>query len=194
MKYGSSTNSWKPWRWVRFDLILTMKGIYFNSNLNILKKVTSSNRINKFKDIFPCNTSELITKTFPISTRTVISYVIKWVIQLWLWWKVNENWDNNMIRITQWRESHCRTNTTFTRKKEIQKLQDCANRSLGSGRKVNYLIKVVWDRKIITEFNISISSTRIGYPFFMMDVTVSKEMGWSENPIYVRWNRIKNRA
>ena len=26
-------------------------------------------------------------------------------------WKVNGNWDNNMIRISQWRQSHCRTNT-----------------------------------------------------------------------------------
>ena len=25
MNYGSSTSSWKPWRWVRFDLILTMR-------------------------------------------------------------------------------------------------------------------------------------------------------------------------
>ena len=28
MSYGSSTSCWKPWRWVRFDLILTMRDIY----------------------------------------------------------------------------------------------------------------------------------------------------------------------
>ena len=27
MNYGSSTSSWKPWRWVRLDLILTMRVI-----------------------------------------------------------------------------------------------------------------------------------------------------------------------
>ena len=31
--------------------------------------------------------------------------------------KTNENWDNNMIRISQWIKSHCRTNTSVRRKK-----------------------------------------------------------------------------
>ena len=66
-------------------------------------------------------------------------------------------------------------------------------------RKVNHLSKVVWDRKIITEFNRSISSTRTGKPVLMMDVKVSKDKHirrWvdGENLIYVRWNRIKNRV
>ena len=37
-------------------------------------------------------------------------------------------------------------------------------------RKVNYLCKFVWDRKITKEFTKSISSTRIGYSVLMMDV------------------------
>ena len=37
MNYGSSTSSWKPWRWVRLDLILWMRDIYINSNLNSQK-------------------------------------------------------------------------------------------------------------------------------------------------------------
>ena len=41
MNYGTSTSSWKPWRWVRFDLILTMRDIYINSNLNPLSCGTS---------------------------------------------------------------------------------------------------------------------------------------------------------
>ena len=41
-------------------------------------------------------------------------------ILLWIWWKVNGNWDKKMIKIPQWRESHCRTNTSNRRKKEIQ--------------------------------------------------------------------------
>ena len=28
MNYGSCTSSWKPWRWVRLDLIFTMRDIY----------------------------------------------------------------------------------------------------------------------------------------------------------------------
>ena len=43
MNYGSSTNSWKPWRWMRLDLTLTMRDIYISSNLNPLTKFTSSN-------------------------------------------------------------------------------------------------------------------------------------------------------
>ena len=39
---GSSTSSWKPWRWVRFDLMLSMWDIYINSNLNPLTKLNSS--------------------------------------------------------------------------------------------------------------------------------------------------------
>ena len=77
INYGSSTSSWKPWRWMRLDLIFSMRDIYINSNLNPLTKFTSSSRSTKFKDIFPWNISQMITKTIPISTRIVISYVMK---------------------------------------------------------------------------------------------------------------------
>ena len=117
MNYGSSTSSWKPWRWVRLDLIFSMRDIYINSNLNPLTKFTSSSRSTELKDILPCNIPQMITKTIPISMSIVISYAMKLGIPLWIWWKVNRNWDNNMIRISQWRESHCRTNTSIRRKK-----------------------------------------------------------------------------
>ena len=42
MNYGSSTNHWKPWRWVTLDLIFTMRDIFINSNLNSLTKFTNS--------------------------------------------------------------------------------------------------------------------------------------------------------
>ena len=119
MNYGSSTSSWKPWRWMRLDLIFSMRDIYINSNLNPLTKFTSSSRSTEFKDILPWNISQIITKTIPISMRIVISYAMKWGIPLWTWWKVNENWDNNMIRIFQWKESHCRRNTSIRRKNYI---------------------------------------------------------------------------
>ena len=38
MNYRSSTSSWKQWRWVKTDLILSMRAIYINSNLNPLTK------------------------------------------------------------------------------------------------------------------------------------------------------------
>ena len=65
-------------------------------------------------------------------------------------------------------------------------------------RKVNLLSKAIWDKKIITEFTRSISSTRVGQPVLMMNLKVFKDKNigrWvaRENLIYVRWNRIKNR-
>ena len=66
----------------RLELILAMRDIYINSNLNPLTKFTSSNRSTEFKDIPPWNISQMITKTIPISTRTVISYAVKQGIPL----------------------------------------------------------------------------------------------------------------
>ena len=42
MNYDSSTSSWKPRRWTRLDLILSMRDIYINSNLNPLGLKISS--------------------------------------------------------------------------------------------------------------------------------------------------------
>ena len=97
MIYSSRTSSWKPWRWVRFDLIFTMKDIYINSNLNPLAKFTSSSTSIEFRDILQHNISQIIT-TIPISSRIVISFVMKWIIMYWVWWKVIGKWDNH-IRI-----------------------------------------------------------------------------------------------
>ena len=44
-----------------------------------------------------------------------------------------------------------------------------------ASKKVNLLSKVIWDRKIVTEYTRSISSTRIGNPVLMMEVKVSKD-------------------
>ena len=105
-----------------------------------------------------------------------------------------------MIRISQWRESHCRTNTSIRRKKQIQKSRTMRITVWDLSRKVNHLSKVIWDRKNITQFTRSISSSnKIGKPVLMMDIKDSKDKNISrwvdqENLIYVRWNRIKNRA
>ena len=65
---------------MRFDLILMTRDIYINFNLNLLKKFTSSSKSSEFKDILPWNISQMITKTIPISLRTVIIYEMKWGI------------------------------------------------------------------------------------------------------------------
>ena len=141
----------------------------------------------------------MITKTVQIRMRTVISYAMKRGIPLWIWWKINGNWDSNLISISQWRESHCRTNNSVRRTKPIQKNKTMRITVWDRSRKVNHLSKVIWDIKIITVFNRSISSTRIGKPVLMMDVNVSKDKNISrwvdrKNIVYVRGNRIKNRA
>ena len=63
---------------MRLDLILWVKDIYINSNLNPLTKFTRSNRSNEFKDTLP-----KVLKTIPISSRMVISYAIKRVVLSW---------------------------------------------------------------------------------------------------------------
>ena len=50
MNYDSSTICWKPWRWVRLGLILTMRDIYRYFDQNPLREFTSSRSTN-FKDI-----------------------------------------------------------------------------------------------------------------------------------------------
>ena len=116
MNYGISTRSWKSCKWVRLDLIFTMRDICISLNLNPLTKFTSSSsRRTKFKDILPRSISKMIAKTIPISKRIVISNAIKWGISHWVCWIVNGNWEN-LIRISQWRERHCRTNTSIRNK------------------------------------------------------------------------------
>ena len=127
------------------DLIFTLWDIYRYYNLNAFTEFTSSSKSIKFKGILPWNISQMITKTVPISTRIVISYAMKRGILFWVWQKVNRNWDNSMIRISEWRKSHCRTNTSVRRKKQIQKSRTARTTVRDASRKVNHLSKVVWD-------------------------------------------------
>ena len=101
MNYGSRISSWKPWRWVSFDLIPMMRDTYINSNLNLLTKFTSSSRSTEFKDILPWNISKMIANIIPVTTRIFISYAMKWGILFWVYWEVSGNWDNIIIRIPQ---------------------------------------------------------------------------------------------
>ena len=105
MKCGSSTSGWKPRRCVRLDLIFTLNYIYISCNLNLFKKFTSRSRSTGFKNILPWNISQMIKSTTPINMRIVKNNVIQWDILFWAEWKVNKNWNNHMIRISQWKEN-----------------------------------------------------------------------------------------
>ena len=128
VNYGSSTSSWKPCRWVRLDLIRTMRDIYINSNLNPLTKFMKSSRSTDFKNIVSRNISQMITKTFSTSIKIVVSCAMKRGIPFWIWRKVNEKWDRN--------------------KSKKNRAVRVAVRD--PSRKVNHPSKIIWDRKIIT--------------------------------------------
>ena len=61
---------------MRLDLVLSMQGIYINSNLDPLTKYTSSSRSTKLKGII-YNIAQMIMKVVAVSTRIVISYAMK---------------------------------------------------------------------------------------------------------------------
>ena len=105
MWYNSSTNSWKPWRCTRCNLIFTVRDIYINFNLDPL---TWNSKSTKLKDILQWNIPQMITKTILINTRIVISCAMKSGIAFGVLMKVKGNLGKN-IRICQWRGSDCRT-------------------------------------------------------------------------------------
>ena len=61
---------------VVLDVVLTIRDIYIDFNLNPLREFASS-RNAEFKDIPTWKISQMITKTVPISTRIVTSYAMK---------------------------------------------------------------------------------------------------------------------
>ena len=123
-------------RWVRFDVIIMMIDIYINFNLKPLTEFTSSSWSTESKDILSWNISQMITKTILISTRIVISYANEMGHPVLSLLETQWKWDNNMIRISQWRE---RINTSVGRKKEIQKSRTVRVTVKDLSRKVNHL-------------------------------------------------------
>ena len=73
LSYGSRTSSWKPRRWVRLNLIFTMRDIYISFNLDLFPKFSSSHRSTEFKDILPWNISQIMKKIISVSSRIVVS-------------------------------------------------------------------------------------------------------------------------
>ena len=151
MNYGSSTSSWKPWRWMRLHLIFSMRNIYISSNLNPLTNFSSTSRSTNFKDILPWNISQMITKTIPISTRIIISYAMKWVSCCELVGKSMETetttWSefpNERKAIVEQKKERKKERkcTSVRRKKEIQKSRTMRITVWDPSRKVNHLSKV----------------------------------------------------
>ena len=114
MNYGSSTSSWKPWRWMRLDLIFSMRDMYINYNLNPLTKFTSSSRSIKFKDILPWNICQINTNAISTSLWIVklCNETVYPILSL-----MESQRKLIRIRISQWKENHCRTNTSTRRNK-----------------------------------------------------------------------------
>ena len=117
MSYGTSKSSRKSWRWMKLDQIFTMRDIIHQFQPWQPIKFSTSSRGTEFKDILPWNISQMITKTVTINTRIVIGCAMKRDIPFWVWRKINGNWENNTIRVSQWRESHCRASASIRRKK-----------------------------------------------------------------------------
>ena len=116
MWYNSSTNSWKPWRCTRCNLIFTVRDIYINFNLDPL---TWNSKSTKLKDILRWNIPQMITKTILINARKVISCAMKSGILFGVLMKVKENLGKN-IRFCQFRGSDCRTSNSS---EEINKIK-----------------------------------------------------------------------
>ena len=148
-------NEWSLTWYLRWDMYTSIP-TWTNSQF------IRSNRSTEFKDIPPWNISQMITKTLSISMRIVVIYAMKRDIPFQVWQKVNGNWGNNMIRISQLKESNSRTNIAPEDRNKIQKSCIVRVTVRDPSRKVNHLSKVIWDGKFITEFTRSISSTRIG--------------------------------
>ena len=112
---------WKQHKQLKtMEMSETWSDIFYEGYIHQLQpestpKLTSTSRSTKLKIILPWNIYRLITKTISISMRIVISYAMRWGILLWIWWNINGNWDNNISRVSQWRESHCRIHTSMRR-------------------------------------------------------------------------------
>ena len=78
MSYGSSTGSWKLWRWLRHNLIFMVSDVHVDFNMDPMMKCISSSKSTEFKDILPWSISQMITNIIPVIMGIVMRYAIKW--------------------------------------------------------------------------------------------------------------------
>ena len=160
MNHSSSTSKWKPQRWVRFDLMLMMKDIYIviNSNLSPLTKFTSS-RSTEFKEngtspMEHLSNDHLEHHNQHENSHNLCIEIGHPVLSLQ---EINGKSQNGTIRISQWRERHCRTNTSIRRNKSNR-----AGVLRVTVRDPSMKIKHLKSFVSSPEFTRSTSSTRIG--------------------------------
>ena len=138
----------------------------------------------------------MIMKIAPTSTKVIISCVRKRGIPFWVWRKVNGNWYKNMIMISQWRSSHCITNTSVRKKKEIEKSRTMRVTVIVPSRKVNNHSKVVWDYNNVPQVY-QCHQNWLASPCDGRESPL-RQMHWQmvdwEYLIFVRWSSIKNRG
>ena len=132
MNCDSSKSSWKPWRWVRLDLILSLSDIY-----------PSCSKITKFKDIPWWNISQMIKKSVPISTRIVRSYAV-----MESQWKLRQQHDQNFAM-----EGKSLQNNTGIQKEINPNSRTVRIAVWDLSRKVNHLSKVIWDYNQVYPFH-----------------------------------------
>ena len=112
----------------------------------------------EFLDVLPLNISQVITKWISRcppteylsgyhedhsnqNEKSHTHYAMKQGTLFLVYWKVNGNWDKNMIGISQWRESCCRTNTWRRRNKSRSRTVRTTVR--------DHVSQIIWDRKIM---------------------------------------------
>ena len=120
--------------------------ISINTNLAPLTKFSNINRRTGFKDTLSWNITQMITSQYRSSQHK--NRHEKWdqkLPPLLSLKKSQWKFRNNMIRISQWRESHCRKNTWVEKRSQKTRAVRVIIRYLS--RKVNHHSKVVWEKK-----------------------------------------------
>ena len=102
--YVSSTISWKPWWWVRFDLIFTMRDIH-----QLQPGPTHEIQCQQQKDwvlkISTHKTSPNHQEDHPNQLNNSNNLCLEKGYPFWVWRKEYGIWENTLIRISQWREA-----------------------------------------------------------------------------------------
>ena len=164
LNYASSTSCWKPRRWVRLDLILTIKNIYINSNLNRLTKFTSGST--EFKDILQWNISQRsqrLSKSTRQSSQAMrwnrassFEFIGKSIETETLTWSEFPNGGKTIVEQTLASEE-----INKSKRAGLWELQSVILLGkLTIWVRLFEIVEIVW--KIITESGRPISSTRIG--------------------------------
>ena len=135
-----------------------MRDIHINSNLNTVTKFTSSSRSTEFTDILPLIISNY-QKDCPKQHKD--SQAMQWnkvshcnLMEIKI--EKKGNWEN-MMRISQWTQSHCGTNARIRRKTK-QNNRTERIKVWDPGRKVKHVSKVNRVHKIY-QFNHKVSQS-----------------------------------